>query len=602
MAKKYVEPEQDQKTKQQVALWHDRINVSRKWRDSVETEGGWKRFIEEYKGKYEVVLGNILVPPINEVYAYVQSSIAILFSRNPYIAVNPKKSGSVLGARIAEAAVNYVWRELEIKPEVEREIIDAILVGHSWHKTGTDVRLSGSGDLLKLESNRIFSNRVSWKDVFFNPGTMNPIKDCRWVAHRIYMPIEDMKEQFGAIAANIQGVSTAVIKDDTYRNALFKEDIRYGCLYEIFSAKDRMIYTVASEIPDKYLRDPRPWPEYWESFPFSFMQFNPLNDEAYGLSDIAPFEPQVLEKIKVFTMALNHVKRWNRQMLIKKQSMSDQDIDKFEKGIDGSILEVAGNLSDVAKTLDFGSLPPDIYAIIERLDAIKRSVNGQPEFIQGGQAKSSTRTLGELELISGGAQGRVQRKIDVIEAHIEDIAKKILANLQNQFPVDLAVKLTGKAPEEIVAAFEGSGKYDPVSNTISFTAEDIKGEYDVTVKAGSTLPLDKMTRDQILDRLIELAIPLAQAPSIPPFLQELITERLRAYDMPSLEVAFAKQTEALDAQQEQQSQVQGVEAEKIKAETAKRMAQATHIDTETDIARAQAMAKATGLIPLDVKA
>lgn len=584
-----------------VARWHERISVSKKWKDKQEEEGGWKRFIDEYEGTYdEVKLGNIVIPPINEVYAYVQSCIALLFARNPYLTANAKKTGTVQGAYILEAALNHYWKELKIKEEVESEIVDAILVGHAWNKTGLDVKLSGSGDLLRAESDTMFSNRISWKDIFFNIGSMNPPKDCRWIAHRVYMPVETIKKMYGAPAATIEGSPLPAVKDD-YNSMLFKDDVAYGCVYEIFSASDRMIYTIADGVTNKYMTAPRPWPDHWDEYQFDLLQFNRLNDKPYGLSDIAPWEALVLEKIKVFTMALNHVKRFNRQMLFKSGTISEEELDKFEKGIDGTALEVTGDPNAMTRVLDYGSLPPDIYLIMDRLDANKRNVNGMPETLQGGQLKTQSRTLGELESIQGGALGRIQRKIDCIEAHIENIARKLMGNIMKQFPVETYVKITGQEPQEIIQAFEAEGRFDPVSQTIRFTSDDIKGEYDISVKAGSTLPLDKTTRDKILDRLIELAIPLAQAPSIPPFLEKLIEERLRAYDIVSLEDAFKQQQAAIEQNKQQEAEAQNVESEKVLAETAKRNAQAEQITTETDIARATGMAKATGLMPMEAK-
>lgn len=587
--------------KQDVARWFDRIAVSRKWKESKETEYGWKRFIDEYKGKYDVVMGSINVPPINEVYAYIQSLIAILFAKNPFITINPKKQGSIAGAKILEVGVNHVWQEIKIKGEIEKEIVDAGLVGHAWHKTGEDVRLSGSGDILRLVSDRLFSNRVSWKDIFFNVGAMNPPKDCRWIAHQIYMPLEDLKDYFGEKGGKLRGVARPDISDEHYKNALFKDDLEYGRVYEIASAKDRKIYTIGDGLTDEYLVEPRDWPEHWDEFQIDMLAFNLINDEAYPLSDIAPQEPQILEKIKVLTMALNHVKRWNRQMLVKQGTLSPESLDKYEKGIEGSIIEVTGNPGEITQTIDYGSLPPDIYMIMDRLDGIRRVVSGMPETLQGGQFKTQTRTLGEVESVEGGAMGRIQRKIDVIETHCANVARKILGNIMNNFPLEMAVNLTGKPAEEIIAAFEGMAEFDPVLGTIKFSPEAIKSEYDLGVKAGSTLPLDKQTRDQVIDHLIELAIPLAQAPSIPPFLETLITERLESYNMPQLEVAFRKQQEAIAQNQQKEAQVASVETQKTAAEAAKRVAQAQQIETETDLARAGGMAKASGLAPLDIK-
>lgn len=119
--------------------------------------------------------------------------------------------------------------------------------------------------------------------------------------------------------------------------------------------------------------------------------------------------------------------------------------------------------------------------------------------------------------------------------------------------MDYVVKVTGNEPAEILRAFQDQGRYDPISQTIKFKSEDIKGEYDVSCKAGSTLPLDKLGRDRILSEVMTTGAQMASLPSIPPFMSEVIKERLRDYDIPSLEQAFEEQEQQADQAAEEQS-------------------------------------------------
>jgi len=52
--------------------------------------------------------------------------------------------------------------------------------------------------------------------------------------------------------------------------------------------------------------------------------------------------------------------------------------------------------------LDWGSMPPDFFMLVDRLDALIDRIRGQSQFMQGGVTKTSTRTEGELQLIKGG--------------------------------------------------------------------------------------------------------------------------------------------------------------------------------------------------------
>lgn len=579
--------------------WQDRVAVSKKWRDSVSEAAGWKRFIDEYKGKYDVVLGNMHVPPINEVYAYTQSTISNLFAQDPYIAVNAKKTGSILGSYILEAAINYYWRHLKIKDEVELEIMDAIHVGHGWNKTGINIKTSGSGDQLKLDSETLFANRVSWNDMLFNVGARRPPYDCLWIAQRIYRPTDDVKKDYGARASKLEGSPHPSVDEKLSKNIIYKDDINFSALQEVWDARERKIYLFSDEKMNDFLEDPKDWPEYLNEFGFEMLSFNQIPDEPYPLSDIAPWEQQILEKIKIFTQMLNHMKRWNRQALIKKGTVAPQEKDKFEKGIDGSMIDVTGDPQTMVRLMDFGSLPPDIYLVMDRLDAVIRETNGQPEFAQGGSTRTGTRTLGELNKIQGGADARTGRKRDRIENHISNIARHLIAHMKANFDLPQVVKITGKEPREIIEAFAVSGQFDPASKTIQFDKNDIIGDYDVSVKSGSTLPLDKETRDQILDQILQQMIPLASAPTMPPFIAEIIKERLRDYDIQGLEVAFDQQQQTMQQQQQQQAQTAQVGQAKVVAETAKRQAQAQDINVDSVIKQATALGKATGLIHPD---
>lgn len=588
----------DLKEPQQVQRWHDRISVSKRWRDQVSEENQWENLLGEIKGKYDVVLGNIYVPPIGEMFAYKDASLSNLYYKDPFIAINPKKNATIAAAYILEAGVNHLWAELKLKADLELQITDGLFVGHAWNKVGNNTKTSGSGDQLKIIEDSIYANRVSWRDMYMNVGCKNPPKDNLWLAQRIYRPTDDVKKDYPKLAKRLTGSSYPSIDIKYFRNLLYKEDFNFTAIYEVWDARDRKIYTLADEINDRYLEDPKDWPDWLDEFPYQFLSFHNIPDEPYPQSDVAPWEPQVKEKIKVFTMMLNHVKRWNRQMLIKKGTMGLQEIDKFEKGIDGAILSASttGDIQSAVKMLDFGSLPPDIYIILDRLDQVIDRVRGQTQFQQGGVTKTSTRTEGELQLIKGGADARSDRKQDRIETHCENIARHLIMQMKNNFDMPYIAKITGKEPPEIIQAFADQGIYDPASQTIKFDKSAIQGDFDVNVKAGSTLPLDKMTRDKLLNNVYQMSIPLASAPSIPPFIAEIVKELLRDYELKGLEAAFDQQEQASQEKVTAQSETAGIENQKTQAEAQKRSAQAQQVQVQTLIDGVHAMGKATGVL------
>jgi hypothetical protein len=578
-----------QEVKKKTNLWHERISVAKKYQKDCADRNRWETFINEYKGKFELYFkDNIPVPAINDVYSYVQSDIANTNFRDPYITVNPKREtitnpGTIRGAALREAWINYKWRELKSKQELELEIMDKDLVGHAWHKVGMHVQSVGSGDTLRIMDAGLYSMRVSWRDIFFNIGSLRPPIDCVWMAQRIVRPLMDMKELYPQVALKLKGVQHPYLEKSDYQKATFKDDIEVGISYEIWDAREKLIYMIAEGLPDDYLEDPKPWPEYMDEFPFLMYWDLAIPDEAYPMSAIAPWEKQVLEKMVVLGQAVQHVKRWNRQLLVTQGTINPEALDKFEKGYDGAIIEVTGqgDINQRARFMDFGQLPPDFYAIIDRFDQIARVTNGQPEIDKGGVTKTQTRTVGELNLIKEGAKSRTDRKIDRFETHQENIARQMMAHFEGNFDtqMDELVKVTGETPENIIQAF--GDHYDETTGTIRFTPEDIKGEYDIEVKAGSTLPIDKATRSQILETFMETVLPLVAQMGLNPLVAETTKEYLKEYDMPGLSLALDQMLEAKAQSEEAESQAAQMEQAKTASETEKRTAQAHGIDVDT---------------------
>ncbi len=598
MPKLYDKEDKYQKEEsKQVGLWQDRIQISKKEQERWSDQSGAKRFIKEYKGDYGIVFQTrtkkVPIPPINDVFAYVQSDIASTYNRDPYIAVNAK-AGTTKGAAFWEVILNYYWRVLKNKEELEYEIIDKDLVGFGWHKVGYTASSVGVGDSLKIEDESLYSSYLCWRDVLWNVGSKRPPVDCQWMAQRIVLPLNEIKKNFKA-ASKLEGTPNPEVQEDTYRKSSYKDDIKVGVLWEIWDSEKREVLLLAEGMKDKFLQR-KPWPDYLKEFPFLMYWDFVTPDSPYPMSSIAPWEPQILEKMILMGSAINHAKRWNRQAFVKNGTIDDNAMDKYERGDDGAIISYNGDTADI-KFADFGSLPTDFYLIMDRIDAQARSINGQPEFNRGGTTKTQTRTVGELNLIAQGAKGREDRKIDRLETHCENIARHMLAHLKANLDFGTAVTITGDTPDKVVQAL--GQNFNPQTKTVTFTPEDIKGEYDVDIKAGSTLPLDKQNRLQLLETALQtVAQATAQGP-MDPFLNELLQELFRDYDMKGLQEAYDLSVQQFEQRQQEQAGQQSIQDQKVGAETMKRQAQARQINVETAVKTQEAALGPTGRATLE---
>lgn len=571
----------------QVGLWLERVSIAKKEQEDWIQNSGVKEVCEQYKGVFNGVsfhMSNsrtVPVPPVNEVFSYVQTDIAATYNRDPHISVNAK-AGTVAGAKLWEIWLNQEWRCLKTKEELELEIIDKDLVGYAIHKVGTNVQSVGKDEQLRIVDEKLYSTRVDWRDIFWNLNSKRPPMDCAWMAQRIVRPLEDVKAQFPA-AKNLPGSLPPDFDEKKYSKIDYRDDIKLAVFYEIWDARSRQIFYVAEGMQDIYLAPPRPWPEYLKEFPFLMYWDFAIPGSPRPMSAILPWQPQLLEGMVLLAQAVTHAKRWNRQMIVTKGAIDGQTLDKFERGDDGAILESTGTgkLDENVKFVDFGQLPTDHYLLLDRLNAIKREIHGQPEFARGGVTKTNTRTKGELELIEVGAKGREDRKIDRLETHLENIARHMMFHLKANFDFEKALKVTGDTPEDVIAAL--GDYYDPETGMVTFTAEDIAGEYDVEVRAGSTLPLDKQSKMRALETILQMVGAMDPAMLTSPFVATLIGEVLDVFEIKSLQQAFKAQLEAQAQQEAVAEQSQSVEDQKSQAEAAKRVAQTRQIAAETEI-------------------
>jgi hypothetical protein len=570
-----------------VKFWLDRISTAKRWRDRKGDEFRWETFIKEYKGTYDVTLGTrnsrVQVPAINDVFAYVQSDVSAMYFRDPYFTVNATKAATVRGAAILETALNYYWRHLDCKTEIESQMIESDLVGHGWNKDGYFAESAGDEEPARIANEGMYSMRVSWRDVVFNIGARNPPKDCLWMAHRLIKPLDEVKKKYRGVG-DLKGSIHPHLTESDYKQTVYKDDIEVVVLWEVWDATVRQKFLIA-EGHDGYLEKPRAWPDYYKRFPFNMLWYYEMPDEPYPMSAIAPWEAQILETNKLFAQAMNHVKRWNRQAFIKGGALTPEQMDSFEEGIDGAIHEVAGqgSVQEIVKFADFGQLPTDIYALLDRLAQIKREVNGQPEFVRGAMLKTNTRTLGELEQISQGAGARSDKRVDRLETHLETIAQNLIAHMQANFDVEKMVKITGETPEAVIEAL--GDNYDPVLRTVTFAPEDIMGEYDVTIKAGSTLPMTKQARMAILREVLELAAKM-NGP-VPNFVKVIILDLLRDYQLPALKQAFEQDQSQMEKQAGEEKSMAEFQKAKVAADTMKREEQANQLGLENAQLEAQ---------------
>ena len=307
----------------------------------------------------------------------------------------------------------------------------------------------------------------------------------------------------------------------------------------------------------KYVCPPKPWPYEMRGFPFSFLCFNPSPSFPYGIPDVYTFRPQVLELIKVYAMMLDHLKRFNRQLVVKGTPLSADHMAMLKQGIKGAVLnEVASDT--VIEPIVYPPIQQDVYAIERLLKEMMINISGQSAAERGASQVTTTRTVSELELMKEGNKNRRSRKIDLVEEFVEDIAYNQIALLQQFADVPYYVRLSGddfQTVQQALANRPSSQKPGSVTGPsgFTFTKEDIQGEFDIECIGGSMAPLDRPTTMNTLMQLIPEIQQLGVMPGGPvaAAIGSILSENL---EMP--EIARAMKQEAMMQDQKKQQAMQ----------------------------------------------
>src|SRR3972149_5071590 len=182
--------------------WLNRIQYAENVKKDADDKYGYSRAIKQYQGDFLNSMPSFLrdtpIIPINEVYAFAKTFVASVYSRDPHISFNPQGKQSIASSKLLELAVNAYWRELRIKNQIKRCLLDAIFA-EGWLKMGASAvfgEITPEEGAPPVEANEyirdgeIFATRVSWRHIYRDPNAIDGIHDARWVAQKIINPYD----------------------------------------------------------------------------------------------------------------------------------------------------------------------------------------------------------------------------------------------------------------------------------------------------------------------------------------------------------------------------------------------------------------------------
>lgn len=585
----------EQSSEDQSGFWINNLVRRSKELSNKTEKNHWERYIKEYQGDFSEILGATdlsKVIPLNLIYAYVRTEIPSLYLQDPYFEFTPKQRTTIGSAKLKEIAVNDLWGRKKFKREVKKGIQDGKIIGHAWFKVGFNANLGNAEEFFDSTENAneqdYFFYRLNWRHVLFNDEAVDPPYDATWIAQKFYIPLDvahKNKEWKNTDKLNGVQLSAGMTTEENKQssNSVVRGNTKYAELYEVWDKVNKKVLIVSTQNSVGILHE-RPWPyEAMQGFPFLFLNLSFLNDDPYGISDVGMGEKHVLEKTKIRTAFLEHLKRGNRQIVTTPNNFTSEMKDAYRRGDDSAMLE-AEHPEKVLK-LPYAEFQSDVFGLESRLDDDLAQIWGQRPTDRAGSARTQTRTKFELQNQGVGTQARLAEQQNIIQDLVEEAAEKLSCLLEQYATEPYYVALTGYDPQkvaEMLASRPSALKDNSVTNQYGFTiiSEDIKGPVDVRIKEGSAVPLDKQSKIKLLQDMAQMYLQMKTRPNGPfiAALAKMIVEESGLHEL----------TDALDAEaqfeakqaQAQQEQVQQAQQMQIGQKSAELQLKAQELSTK----------------------
>lgn len=518
----------------------------------------------------------------NMVFANIRAIMPSINFNNPKIFVDAKRPPFVTkdnilfdtnaAATLFEVLINYYVQELQMKREVDKCLLDALIGPWGIMQIGYTAQTEKvKGDEVLevnelIKGNSPFAMRISPLDFLVDSeAKCSHLNDAGWVATKWVKTLDEVKKNpkyentkdlkpNATAKTNFNNSNVVSPSDET-----LKHDSDFARVegWDIWSIKDQRLITIVDS-HDKFLRNEKDWPLEFDGYPFETLYFNENPDQIFPVSDVDIYLSAQDELNRFRSLQLSHARRISQRKYVARDGAFDsQELDKIEYGPDGAIAMTTGDPNTALVPVRDAGTSQDIYIAINQLKAAIGEGSGVAKFEQGIAQKFDTAT--EPALIAQATSIKRAERLAIMEDFYIRIAKKVGKVLQQTMEkesIPLNEKQFINAEQKVqskLAKIVGQNEQTVLLPWLNMEKDDIQGDFDFTLDVGSTAPINQEKRKQDVITVAQL---LAGNPLIK--LDESTRRILEAFEIKDIE-ALLKTPE--EQQAEQQAQLEALQAQ-----------------------------------------
>ena len=520
-----------------------RIRSSGRWRDEEGYDSLWRRMNDLYRGKHwprttasseDLIAVNLAFSTVN----VIAPSVSV---NHPKIVVSPTLPQDGDRATFVEAVINYMWRHHDFRNPFRRAVKDFLIFGHGWLKVGWNFveqeRSLGDTERQELAEDAMFEanlfgaqnpelagglpsdeeltamipqtsmsvvedqpfvERISPFDMFVDPEA-TCMADAKWIGQRVIRRLEDAKTDKNYKPSARKRLTADAMLYPMYESSSRQEREEFlleeerVAIYEYYDIANNTM-SVSSLTGDEFLVDPIPMP-YAYGQPFVMLRNYDVPDYFYPMGDLEAIESLQLELDKTRSQLVNARKRYARKYLYHERSFGPEGREALESDQDGRLVPVVDEnkpLSEVVIPMPQTPLSPEVYNTSAIIEDDIAAVSGVSEYARG-QFPEIRRTATEASLIADAGNARAADKLAIVELGIGHVARRIIQLMQQFMTGEQVARVVGRGGESLF---------------VTYSRDDIVGEYDYSVEGGSTQPTNDTIRKQQAVSLLNAMAPL----------------------------------------------------------------------------------------------
>ena len=474
------------------------------------------KYVSQWKENYEAYTGEGLKrtngnqylgdAKVNHIFSTVETVKPIMLTNTPKAIVLPTKEEGFYKAQLIQDALEYEWDRVHLVNKLRDSITQGLIfgtfiVGLFWN--GKAKRGEGEIEL----------SLISPFNFFIDPMATS-IDDAEYCIYATYKPVGQLLKAYPDKAEEIKEQMSSTMEDeltfnketsDVKNQVLYKECYFRDYAFEEYIEEDdegnkyrvkKMKYPKGRRVimaGDVILEDEEnPYED--GKFPFVSWTCYSVPNSFWGLSEVEQLIAPQKEINNLYNSLLDNAKlNANPWTLVDKDS-----------GIDTSTITNAPGLllkknrgSEIRRDAP-PAMPSYLQTVANDLKYDIQVISGVFDATRGERPMSVTSGTA-IQALQESSQGRIRLKIQSLEQMLSELGGMWLKRMQQFWTLPRQIRIMGGqiAPDTVPLQIGGQ---KVVFKTVS--KDDIDGDFDVMIKTGSTMPINKSAR---FDTIMKLA-------------------------------------------------------------------------------------------------